>query len=153
MRRESARANAGYPRFHLALPVTDLLETRAFYEKVLQCRPGRESSRWVDLDFFGHQLVLHLVDPNEHPATGSNPVDGHDVPAGHFGPILDMETWTALADRLREHRVEFIIEPGIRFEGRPGEQATMFLRDPSGNALEFKAFRDIGMLFATDLQE
>lgn len=139
-----------YPRFHLALPVTDLDATRVFYEQTLGCRPGRESSRWVDLEFFGHQLVLHLVAPEDHPAAATNPVDGHDVPAGHFGPVLDWDAWDALVHRLRGHGVEFIIEPYVRFEGRAGEQGTFFIRDPSGNHLEFKAFRDIEMLFATD---
>lgn len=139
------------PRFHLALPVTDLVETRGFYEETLGCTAGRESSRWVDLDFFGHQLVLHLVDTEDHPAAATNAVDGHDVPAGHFGPILEWQDWEALADRLRERGVAFVIEPYLRFEGKAGEQGTFFIRDPSGNHLEFKTFRNIDMLFATDL--
>lgn len=139
------------PRFHLALPVTDLVETRVFYEDVLGCSPGRESSRWVDLDFFGHQLVLHLVEPEDHPAAATNAVDGHDVPAGHFGPILEWDDWEALADKLRRAGMAFVIEPYLRFEGKAGEQGTFFIRDPSGNHLEFKTFRDIDMLFATDL--
>jgi hypothetical protein len=138
--------------FHLALPVTDLGATRRFYTDVLGCETGRESDRWLDLDFFGHQLVLHRVDPAEHPAAATNPVDGHDVPAGHFGPVLDWADWEALAERLRAHGVEFVIEPYVRFAGKAGEQGTFFVRDPSGNHLEFKAFRDIGMLFARDLQ-
>jgi len=140
-----------YPRFHLALPVTDLDRTPAFYENILGCTRGRESSRWVDLDFFGHQLVLHRVAPEQHPAAATNPVDGDQVPAAHFGPVLDWANWEALAERLRDHEVEFLIEPRVRFQGKPGEQGTFFVRDPSGNALEFKAFRDIGMLFATRL--
>lgn len=139
------------PPFHLALPVTDLDRTRAFYTDVLGCRTGRESSRWVDLDFFGHQLVLHLVAPEDHPVSATNAVDGHDVPAGHFGPVLDWDSWEALAARLRDHGVEFVIDPYVRFEGKAGEQGTFFVRDPSGNHLEFKAFRNIEMLFATDL--
>lgn len=139
------------PPFHLALPVTDLDETRRFYTDTLGCSTGRTASRWVDLDFFGHQLVLHLVDPADHPAAATNPVDGHDVPAGHFGPVLEWSDWERLADRLREHRIEFVIEPYVRFEGKAGEQGTFFVRDPSGNHLEFKAFRDQDMLFATDL--
>ena len=139
------------PRFHLALPVTDLEETRVFYEHVLGCSPGRVAERWVDLDFFGHQLVLHLVEPQDHPAAATNAVDGHDVPAGHFGPILEWSGWEALAKRLRVHGVEFVIEPYLRFEGKAGEQGTFFIRDPSGNDLEFKTFRDIEMLFAADL--
>ncbi|MDX1624968.1 MAG: VOC family protein [Wenzhouxiangellaceae bacterium] len=137
--------------FHLALPVTDLAETRAFYVDVLGCPTGRESDRWVDLDFFGHQLVLHLVDPADHPAAATNPVDGHDVPAGHFGPVLDWAAWEAMAERLKHHGIDFVIEPCVRFEGRAGEQGTFFVSDPSGNHLEFKAFRDRSMLFATDL--
>ena len=140
-----------YPRFHLALPVTDLDATRAFYTDLLGCETGRESSRWVDLDFFGHQLVLHRVEPDDHPAAASNPVDGHDVPAGHFGPVLPWADWERLVERLREHGVDFLIEPYLRFEGKAGEQGTFFVRDPSGNALEFKTFRDISKLFSTDL--
>ncbi len=139
-----------YPRFHLALPVTDLRETRRFYEHVLGCTPGRESERWVDLNFFGHQLVLHLTESTDLVACASNPVDGHAVPASHFGPVLDWQAFEALADRLRELDVEFVIKPYIRFQGQAGEQATMFVRDPSGNHLEFKAFRDMAMLFARD---
>jgi hypothetical protein len=139
------------PPFHLALPVTDLQATRCFYTDVLGCATGRESARWLDLDFFGHQLVLHLVDPSEHPAAATNPVDGHDVPAGHFGPVLAWSDWERLAERLKTHEVPFVIEPYVRFEGRAGEQGTFFVRDPSGNHLEFKAFRDLAMLFAKDL--
>ena len=139
------------PRFHLALPVTDLDATRDFYEQVLGCSPGREAERWVDLDFFGHQLVLHLVESEDHPAVATNAVDDHAVPAGHFGPILDWSDWEALAERLRAQGVEFVIEPYLRFEGKAGEQGTFFVKDPSGNHLEFKTFRDISMLFATDL--
>jgi len=141
------------PRFHLALPVTDLEQTRVFYQQVLGCSPGREAARWVDLDFFGHQLVLHLVEPQDHPAAATNPVDGHAVPAGHFGPILEWDDWEALAERLRARDVEFVIEPYLRFEGKAGEQGTFFIKDPSGNHLEFKTFRDISMLFATDLDK
>lgn len=141
-----------YPRFHLALPVTDLDTTRAFYTELLGCPTGRESSRWVDLDFFGHQLVLHLVEPEDHPASACNAVDGHDVPAGHFGPVLDWADWERLAERMRAHGVEFLIEPYLRFEGRVGEQGTFFVRDPSGNALEFKTFRNISTLFSEDLE-
>jgi extradiol dioxygenase family protein len=137
--------------FHLALPVTDLVETRAFYTELLACATGRESTRWVDVDFFGHQLVLHLVDPADHPASASNAVDGHDVPAGHFGIVLAWADWARLARHLTEAGVEFLIEPYLRFEGQAGEQGTLFIRDPSGNALEFKTFRNLDMMFATDL--
>lgn len=139
------------PLFHLALPVTDLDATRRFYTELLGCDTGREDARWVDLDFFGHQLVLHLVGPEDHPAAATNPVDGHAVPAGHFGPILEWSQWEALAERLERHGVEFVIEPYLRFEGKAGEQGTFFVRDPSGNHLEFKTFRDPSMVFATDL--
>ena len=134
------------------MPVTDLADTLRFYTDVLGCATGRRSERWVDLDFFGHQLVLHLVEPEDHPASVTNPVDGHAVPASHFGPILGWEAFHDLADRLRAASVSFVIEPNIRFEGTAGEQATMFIADPSGNHLEFKAFQNIDMLFATDAE-
>ena len=140
-----------YCRFHLALPVIDLDETLAFYTNVIGCPQGRRDARWVDLDFFGHQLVLHQVNPEDHPTMATNQVDDHAVPAGHFGPILEWEAFEGLASRFKNHGVEFIIEPYLRFEGKRGEQATMFVRDPSHNYLEFKAFKDIDMLFATDL--
>lgn len=141
-----------YPRFHLALPVTDLDATRSFYTDVLGCATGRESSRWVDLDFFGHQLVLHLVEREDHPAGASNAVDGHDVPAGHFGPVVEWGDWERLASKFRKLGVDFLVEPYVRFEGKAGEQGTFFVRDPSGNALEFKTFRDVSNLFSTDLE-
>ena len=138
------------PPFHLAFPVHDLAASRAFYGELLGCPEGRSSERWIDFDFFGHQLVAHLVDDAAPaPAGDSNPVDGHDVPVPHFGAVLEWDTWHRLADRLRAANQKFVIEPYIRFEGQPGEQATMFLLDPSGNALEFKAFKDMGQLFAT----
>ncbi|MEQ8705778.1 MAG: VOC family protein [Phaeodactylibacter sp.] len=134
--------------FHLAFPVSDLEATRQFYENTLGCTIGRSAERWVDFDFFGHQLSAHLTD--ERPADPmTNPVDGKAVPVRHFGAILDMETWEALAERLRAAGTDFVIEPYIRFKGEPGEQATMFFLDPSGNALEFKAFRDRAKIFAT----
>jgi len=136
------------PPFHLALPVTDLDQTRAFYTDVLGCATGRESTRWVDLDFFGHQLVLHQVDAADHPRPATNPVDGHQVPASHFGPVMEWSQWEALAERLRQRGVAFLIDPYVRFRGQPGEQGTFFVRDPSGNALEFKTFRDPDRLFA-----
>jgi hypothetical protein len=135
--------------FHLAIPVRDLASSRAFYGGLLACPEGRSSAEWVDFDFFGHQLVCHVVDGKKPGATASNPVDGHDVPVPHFGMVLEMPDWEALAARLKGAGVSFVIEPYVRFPGQPGEQATMFLIDPSGNALEFKAFRDIaGQLFA-----
>jgi uncharacterized protein len=139
-----------YPRFHLALPVTDLEATLDFYTGLLGCPTGRRSEHWVDLDFYGHQLVLHQVDKSEHPSSVTNAVDGHAVPASHFGPILEWVDFEALAERLQKAGVNFVIEPYVRFAGRRGEQATLFLADPSGNHLEFKAFRHIDMLFASD---
>jgi len=141
-----------YPRFHLAFPVTDLQAARAFYVDVMGCRCGRESTRWIDFDFYGHQIVAHLVPVSQHPTASSNPVDGKQVPAMHFGPILEWSDFHALAERLRQAGVKFVIEPYLRFEGRAGEQATMFVTDPSGNYLEFKSFRDPAMLFAKDLE-
>lgn len=141
-----------YPRFHLAIGVKDLEQTRDFYTEILGCAKGRSSDRWIDLDFFGHQLVLHLTDESDRRQERTNPVDGHEVPARHFGPILDWDSFATLADRLRGAGVNFLIEPCVRFEGRKGEQATLFVTDPSGNCLEFKAFRDIRMLFASDLE-
>ncbi|GHA79537.1 VOC family protein [Cognatilysobacter bugurensis] len=136
--------------FHLAIPVHDLAAARAFYGGLFGCREGRSSERWVDYDLFGHQLVCHQVDGMAPPVAGDNAVDGHDVPVPHFGVVLEMDDWQALADRLRAAGVTFGIEPHVRFKGQPGEQATLFLLDPSGNALEFKAFADIeGQLFAT----
>ncbi len=132
--------------FHLAFPVHDLVAARAFYGGVLGCREGRSSDQWIDFDFHGHQIVAHLAEGAGDAA--ANPVDGHDVPVPHFGVVLTMTDWRALADRVRAAGVAFGIEPHTRFVGQPGEQATMFFRDPSGNALEFKAFADDAMLFA-----
>ncbi len=134
--------------FHLAIPVQDLGSARAFYGEVFGCPEGRSSEHWVDFDFFGHQLVVHL-DSGAAPAVRTrNVVDGHDVPVPHFGVVLDWDDWQALAERLRSRGTEFVIEPYVRFAGQVGEQATFFLYDPSGNALEFKAFRDPSRLFA-----
>jgi hypothetical protein len=134
--------------FHLAIPVTDLDQSRHFYGGLLECSEGRSSGRWIDFNFYGHQLVCHLTDKRNE--TASNPVDGHEVPVPHFGIVLEMDDWQQLADKLRKANIRFVIEPYIRFAGQPGEQATMFLHDPSGNALEFKAFKDIDhQLFAT----
>ncbi len=132
--------------FHLAFPVRDLAEARAFYGEVLGCPEGRSSEEWIDFDFYGHQIVAHLGGAAGDRA--ANPVDGHDVPVPHFGVVLTMADWQALADRLTEAGTDFAIPPTIRFKGKPGEQATMFFRDPSGNALEMKAFADDAMLFA-----
>lgn len=136
--------------FHLAIKVRDLTRAREFYGALLGCPEGRSADTWVDFNLYGHQLVCHLTpetaDPVHH-----NPVDGDAVPVPHFGVVLNPDDWQALADRLQGAGVEFVIEPRVRFKGQPGEQATMFLLDPSGNALEFKAFADIdGQLFARD---
>ncbi len=135
--------------FHLAFPVHDLAAARAFYGELLGCREGRSSDRWVDFDFFGHQLVAHLAEGCK-PEKFGNTVDGHDVPVPHFGIVLGWGQWEDLAAQLRDANTPFVIQPGIRFQGQAGEQATMFLLDPSGNALEFKAFRDPDQLFAKD---
>jgi uncharacterized protein len=135
--------------FHLAIRVHDLVSSREFYGGLLGCAEGRSAAEWVDFDFFGHQLVCHVAGRVDTGPAASNPVDGHDVPVPHFGIVLEMPAWEALATRLKMGGVHFVIEPHVRFKGQPGEQATMFLTDPSGNALEFKAFRDIaGQLFA-----
>ena len=134
--------------FHLAFPVHDLDAARSFYGDTLGCPEGRTADSWIDFDLFGHQIVAHL-DPTAKPVAVSNPVDGHDVPVPHFGVVLTMDDWRALADRIKAAGVPFGIEPHIRFVGQPGEQATMFFLDPSGNALEFKAFADDAQLFAT----
>jgi extradiol dioxygenase family protein len=135
------------PPFHLAFPVTSLASARAFYGELLGCPEGRSSADWVDFDFHGHQIVAHLA-PEEVRAAVAHDVDGDAVPVRHFGLVLPMDEWQALANRLRAAGVAFVIEPHVRFVGQPGEQATMFLRDPCGNALEFKAFADPSRLFA-----
>ena len=137
-----------YPRFHLAFPVTDLAEARRFYGGFLGCAEGRSSEDWVDFDFFGHQIVAHRVDAAAM-TDATSLVDGRKVPVRHFGVVLDLPAWEALAARFRAAGVAFVIEPYVRFRGEPGEQATMFFLDPFGNALEFKAFRDPSSLFAT----
>ena len=134
--------------FHLAFPVRDIAEARAFWGGVIGCPEGRSSEDWVDFDFYGHQIVAHRADMPA--AEAHNPVDGHEVPVPHFGVVLEMADWQALAERLKAAGVEFVIEPHVRFPGQPGEQATMFFRDPSGNAIEMKAFADLGQLFARD---
>ena len=134
--------------FHLAFPVHDLEAARGFYGGVLECAEGRSSQEWIDFDLYGHQIVAHLNLSMEPKPQASNPVDGHEVPVPHFGVVLEWGHWHALADRLRGAGTRFVIEPYVRFAGQVGEQATMFLLDPSGNALEFKAFKDPGQLFA-----
>jgi uncharacterized protein len=135
--------------FHVAFPVSDLAETRAFYETILQCKIGRTSETWIDFDLFGHQITAHLSQSDLSPVQ-ANSVDGKRVPVRHWGVILDMDQWQALATRLKDHRIEFVIEPYIRFKGEVGEQATLFFLDPSGNALEFKAFVHDSAIFATE---
>jgi extradiol dioxygenase family protein len=134
--------------FHLAFPVRDIAEAQAFWGGTMGCPEGRSAPDWVDFDFYGHQIVAHLAPGRQ--AEASNPVDGHDVPVPHFGIVLGMEEWRALAERLTAAGVAFAIEPHIRFEGQAGEQATMFFRDPSGNAIEMKAFADRSNLFVRD---
>ena len=134
--------------FHLAFPVNDLAAARQFYGETLGCEEGRSSSSWIDFNLFGHQIVTHL-DKNMKPREMTNPVDGEDVPVPHFGVVLTMLQWEVLAKRLEDEGTDFLIAPTIRFHGQVGEQATMFFLDPSGNALEFKAFADDGQLFAT----
>jgi hypothetical protein len=135
------------PPFHLAFPVHDLVEARAFYGTLLGCPEGRSSEHWVDFDFYGHQIVAHLS-PDEVGHRATSAVDGEAVPVRHFGVVLPVEEWHRLAETLKTAGRDFIIEPQVRFKGEVGEQYTMFLLDPSGNALEFKAFRDPAMLFA-----
>jgi hypothetical protein len=135
------------PPFHLAFPVDDLAEARRFYGELLGCPEGRSSEQWIDFDLYGHQIVAHLA-PEAVRARATNAVDGDDVPVPHFGIVLPMDRWKALAAQLESAGVEFVIAPTVRFEGQPGEQATMFFRDPAGNALEFKAMADPAKLFA-----
>jgi uncharacterized protein len=137
----------GLPPFHLAFPVDDLAAARRFYAGVLGCPEGRSAEHWVDFDLFGHQIVAHLA-PDAVRKRATNPVDGEDVPVPHFGLVLAMDEWKALAERLESAGVEFVIPPTVRFAGQPGEQATMFLIDPAGNALEFKSMADPAKLFA-----
>lgn len=134
--------------FHIAFPVDDLEAARLFYGTTLGCPEGRSSDQWIDFNLFGHQIVAHLKTGSSERNRHHNSVDGHDVPIPHFGIVLTMDEWQALADRLRNAGVSFIIKPYIRFKGEIGEQATMFFLDPAGNALEFKAFADISRMFA-----
>ena len=140
-------SQAAMPPFHLAFPVRDIEEARQFYVGVLGCGEGRSAPDWVDFDFYGHQVVAHLA-PNECGHTQTSAVDEHQVPVRHFGAVLSIPQWETLADKLRRAGTKFIIEPYIRFKGEVGEQATMFFLDPSGNAIEFKAFRNMESLFA-----
>jgi extradiol dioxygenase family protein len=134
--------------FHIAFLVADLKSSREFYGEVLGCEEGRSSDQWIDFNLYGHQIVAHRVAPEQSSKPESNPVDGHAVPVPHFGVVLEWDQWQTLADRLKSRNIEFVIEPYVRFEGQVGEQATMFFKDPSGNALEFKAFKDMTQLFA-----
>ena len=136
------------PRFHLAFPVDDLEAARRFYGEVLQCPEGRSSNNWIDFNMFGHQVVAHLA-PDECAPTQTGHVDGKQVPVRHFGLILDWQDWEAMAERLRAAGTPFVIEPYVRFAGEAGEQGTFFVRDPAGNTLEFKSFRDESQIFAT----
>ncbi|MDX5360652.1 MAG: VOC family protein [Alphaproteobacteria bacterium] len=136
--------------FHLAFPVRDLEEARTFYRDILGCSLGREDTTWIDFDLFGHQVVAHYKAGMDKGVAVHNPVDGDDVPVPHFGVVLSMEEWEVLAAKLEARDdINWVIRPRVRFKGKPGEQATFFLLDPSGNALEFKAFRDLNQLFAT----
>ena len=137
------------PPFHLAFAVDDLAAARSFYRGLLGCAEGRSADHWVDFDLFGHQIVAHLA-PDQVARRSTNAVDGENVPVPHFGLVLPMEDWRELASRLQQRGVDFVISPTVRFEGHPGEQATMFLLDPAGNALEFKAMADPLKLFAKD---
>lgn len=134
--------------FHLAFPVHDLEATRTFYEGLLGCKVGRTSDRWIDFDFWGNQITAHLVE-EEDSGLKTNPVDGHNVPVKHFGAILEWDEWETLAEKCRNYGIEFVIEPYVRFKSEVGEQGTMFFYDPSGNALEFKSFKDFSQIFAS----
>ena len=136
------------PPFHIAFPVHSIALAREFYGQLLGCPEGRSDEHWVDFDLYGHQIVAHYS-PSQ-PDQAHNPVDGHSVPVPHFGVVLPWKEWHALAERLKEAGTQFIIDPYVRFQGKPGEQATMFFQDPSGNALEFKSFKDPSQLFATE---
>jgi extradiol dioxygenase family protein len=139
--------------FHIAVQVRDIPEARRFYNEILGCTEGRSSDHWVDFNLYGHQFVCHLnpaLGPSGRITSHYNPVDGHGVPVPHCGVVLEMQDWTRLSERLKQQRINFVIEPYVRFKGEPGEQATLFFLDPSGNALEFKAFKNIeAQLFAT----
>ena len=140
-------ADTSIPPFHLAFPVASLAQARAFYGELLGCPEGRSSEEWVDFNFYGHQIVAHLA-PDQTGQASTSGVDGKNVPVRHFGAVLPMEEWSRLADKLTAAKTKFVIEPYIRFKGEPGEQATMFFKDQCGNAIEFKAFKDLNSLFA-----
>ena len=135
------------PPFHVAIPVHDVQLARTFYRDVLGCPEGRSDEKWVDFDLYGHQFVIHYK-PKSEEENHTNEVDGHYVPVPHYGVVLSWNDWEALAEKLKNHNIEFVIEPYVRFKGEPGEQATMFFLDPCGNALEFKAFKDLSQMFA-----
>ena len=137
------------PPFHLAFPILNIEDTRKFYVDLIGCKVGREAEKWIDFDFHGHQISAH-VKPEECAHAQTNEVDGDAVPVRHFGAVLPWDQWQALADKMTAAKADFIIEPKVRFQGEPGEQGTFFVRDPSGNGLEFKSFRDMSKLFATD---
>ena len=136
--------------FHLAIPITDIHQAHNWYTNILDCTVGRQSEEWVDFNFFGHQLVAHLVSVKED-GTSTNPVDGEDVPSRHFGIIMQMEDWKGLVQHLKEKKIKFLIQPQIRFKGKAGEQSTFFILDPFGNALEFKAFQDDSQIYSVEL--
>ena len=134
--------------FHVAVPVDNLDAAREFYSNILQCKEGRSSDQWIDFDLYGHQFVVHYKPKSEKEKLHHNPVDGHEVPIPHYGVVLAWDDWTTLSERLTKLNISFVIDPYIRFKGETGEQATMFFLDPAGNALEFKAFKNIDQLFA-----
>ena len=142
-----ATPTAAMPPFHLAFPVHDIAAARQFYGDLLGCPEGRSAPEWVDFNFYGHQIVAHLAPGECGRRSASSKVDDHDVPVRHFGAVLDLQQWQQLADRLQAAGTTFVIEPYIRFKGEPGEQATMFFLDPSGNAIEIKGFRTLDSLF------
>ena len=136
--------------FHLAIPITDIHQAHNWYTNILDCTVGRQSEEWVDFNFFGHQLVAHLVSVKED-GTSTNPVDDEDVPSRHFGIIMQIEDWNGLVQHLKEKKIKFLIQPQIRFKGKAGEQSTFFILDPFGNALEFKAFQDDSQIYSVEL--
>ena len=136
--------------FHLAIPITDIHQAHNWYTNILDCTVGRQSEEWVDFNFFGHQLVAHLVSVKED-GTSTNPVDGEDVPSRHFGIIMQIEDWNGLVQHLNEKKIKFLIQPQIRFKGKAGEQSTFFILDPFGNALEFKAFQNDSQIYSVEL--